>query len=412
MGRLREERGSVLVTAVLLMALMTGVGLAAYALVDQEQQASAQERIRDTSFNLAEQLLNAQVYVLSRDWPGSRGVSRGTTVAYPVRCSQDSPTDARNRCPNTGAVMARFGGPDLAVPAQWSTVVRDDNLPNPNYYDDASTLNAPCVTGGSGPCTHDANDNGKLWVRAQAVVRGKRRTLIGLVKVDTVTEELPKSVILAGKFGTTNNGNKTIVHTHGQPVQVRCTEPAQSSCLDYPPKQNQIDPEMVETGYSGGDAMSDEQINRLRDRAMAEGTYYNSCPPRPDGGVAGGVVVFVEGGTCAYGNEVAPCCFSPENPGVFIINTGTIAFTGNIVFNGLLYAPNRNNSTGWVVSNTGTSRINGAVAVDRQGGMLIGSSGNPDNMNFDANVFNSVVSYANAGIVQNTWREIPAAAGS
>jgi hypothetical protein len=46
--------------------------------------------------------------------------------------------------------------------------------------------------------------------------------------------------------------------------------------------------------------------------------------------------------------------------------------------------------------------------VDRNGGMLIGSSGHPDNMIYQPNVYNSVISYANAGIIQNTWREVPA----
>jgi hypothetical protein len=60
---------------------------------------------------------------------------------------------------------------------------------------------------------------------------------------------------------------------------------------------------------------------------------------------------------------------------VVIVNHGTLALTGNLTFYGLIYAPNRSNRTDWVVSDTGTARIEGGV---------------------------------NAGIIQNTWREVPA----
>lgn len=395
-----------LITAVMLMALMLGVALSAYALVDQEQSASAGERVRETSFNLAEQLLDAQVYILSRDWPGQGGVVKPTTTAYPSQCASGVTS---NRCPNAAGLISRFGGPDVAAGITWSTMVRDNNSPNPNYYDDASTRTAPCNPGGQTPCTYDANNDGRLWVRAQTIVRGKRRTLVGLVKIDTVAEDFPKNAILAGKFGTNNSGRKEIVNTGGAPVQVRCTVQPQSSCMDYPPSKGQITPDTHQPGYTGGDALADEQIDRLRERAIAEGTYYASCPANPSGSL-----VFVESGNCSYSNSASPCCNSSASPGVFIINSGTLSLSGNIVFYGLVYAPNRGTTPGtyassdWVVSNTGTSRIEGGVAIDGPGGMQIGSSGNPNNLVYRANVFNNVISYANAGIIQNTWREIPA----
>jgi hypothetical protein len=93
---------------------------------------------------------------------------------------------------------------------------------------------------------------------------------------------------------------------------------------------------------------------------------------------------------------------------VVIVNHGTFSLSGNLTFYGLIYSPNRSNRTDNVVSNTGTSRIEGGVLIDRNGGMLIGSSGHPDNMIYQPNVYNNVISYANAGIIQNTWREVPA----
>jgi hypothetical protein len=395
MTRLRSQTGSVLVTAVLLTALMLGLGLVALSMVDGETARSSGERQRETSFNLAEELLNAQVYILSRDWPGTGGVSTGpnpTLQAYPTTCTTGVSSP---RCPDINALVARFGGADLASTVTWSTKVRDNNSPNVNYYDDTLTQTQPA---------YDANGDERLWVRAQALVRGKRRTLVGLVRVDKVTEEIPRNAILAGKFATNNNGNKVIVSTNGGLVQVRCTVPAQSSCMDYPPDKNQLSPDTGSVGYTGGDAMNDEQLQRLRERAIAEGNYWaTGCPPKPTGSL-----VFIESASCAYNNSDTPCCFSAATPGVVVTYSGTFSLSGNITFYGLVYAANRANRTDYVVSDTGTARIVGGVIIDRQGGMEIGSSGHPDNLEFQPNVYNSLISYANAGIIQNTWREIPA----
>lgn len=395
MSRARSQTGAALVIAMLLMTLMMGVGLAAYAFVDQQTNASASEREREVSFNLTEQLLAAQVYLLSRDWPGTGGVISGpnpTIQPYPTNCTTGV---VSSRCPNAATITSRFAGPDVAAGITWSTKVRDNQSPNVNYYDDAVTQGQP---------PYDANGDDKLWVRAQAIVRGKRRTLIGLVKIDRVAEDFPKSAIIAGKFGTNNNGKKVIVTTNGHSVRVRCNVPAKSSCLDYPPGKDQIKPDTSQLNYQGGDALSNEQLQRLRERAIAEGTWYATCPSNPNGSL-----VFVESGSCSYNNSNAPCCNSLAAPGVFVIYSGTFSMSGNIEFHGLIYAANRGNLTGNVVSNTGTSRIVGAVTIDRQGGLLIGSSGHPDNLEVNPNVFNNVIGYANAGVLQNTWREIPAA---
>jgi hypothetical protein len=361
---------------------MMTVGLAAFALVDREQVAATGERQREVSFNLAEQLLNAQVYKLSRDWPGPGHAAD----PYP-----DCTTGVTNsRCPDAASILSRFGGVDLAAGATWSTIVRDNNSPNLNYYDDAITNAEP---------HYDANHDDRVWVRSQAIVHGTRRTLIGLVRVTTQLEQFPQSVLLAGKFGTTNSGKKVIVGTGGAPLQVRCLTRT-PACLDYSVAKGQVSPDTSQVGYTGGNAMSDDQIDRLRQRAVSEGTYYTGCPTRPQG-----ALVFIEEGNCTYGNESMPCCNSAASPGVVIINRGTLGFDGNVVFNGLVYAPNRNNSSDWVVSTAGNSMIIGAVSIDGPGGMLMGSSST--NLKFVANIFNLLVSYPSAGIVQNTWREIP-----
>jgi hypothetical protein len=371
-----------------MMMLMMAVGLSSLALVDQVQRASGQERTRETSFNVAEALLSSQVFILSRGWPGT------SAGAYPSECSS-AISDAR--CPDAAAVLSRFGGPDVAAGAAWSTRIRDNQSPNPNFYDDTLTSTAPA---------YDANGDGKMWVRAQALVRGGKRTLIGLVRVEQVTEPIPKSAMVAGHFGTTNNGRKVIFDTQGSaaapsPVQVRCVVAA-VGCLDYAAGKDQVKPDTTTLGYTGGNALSDEGLSRMRDRAKADGTYYPSgCPARPEGRV-----VFIENGDCSYSNEIAPCCNSQTAPGFLIVARGTLNFSGNNTFYGLIYMANKQASSDYIITLGGTILVQGSIQVDGAGGLMAGTSAL--NLRFDPQVFDAVVSYGNAGIIQNTWREIQA----
>jgi len=387
MRRVRQERGSILVISILLMTLMMSVAMAGVTLVDQVQRESGRERQSETAFNLTEALLSSQVFILSRGWPGTSG------NPYPSSCTAGV-TDSH--CPDASSLLTRFGGPDLAAGITWSTMVRDNQSPNPNYYDATLTATGP---------SYDANHDGELWVRAQAVLRGRRRTLVGLVRVERVTEQLPYSVVVAGHFGTTNSGRKVIVDTQGSaaapaPLQVRCV--GLIGCLDYPANKGQVKPDTSQTGYTGANGLSDDALARLRERAIADGTYTASgCPANPSG-----AVVFVENGDCTYNNSTpGPFGNSTASPGVLIFARGTLSMSGNIVYHGLVYMANQQNSSGWVVSLTGTAAIQGSVQIDGAGGLMAGSSA--VNVVFDPNVFAGVVSYGNAGIIQNTWREIP-----
>ncbi len=95
-----------------------------------------------------------------------------------------------------------------------------------------------------------------------------------------------------------------------------------------------------------------------------------------------------------------------------IIGNGKIAIGGNIVFNGVIYHLNLIGSDDPdLVSIGGTAAVQGGVFVDGPGGVSIGSSGgNPDssraNLVFDENAFSAITSYGNAGVLQNSWREL------
>ena len=72
MKRLRDdERGMVIVTAVMLLLIMVAIGLAVLSQVDTQTTQSRKERERESSFNLAEAALSAQTFVLGRRGTGT-----------------------------------------------------------------------------------------------------------------------------------------------------------------------------------------------------------------------------------------------------------------------------------------------------------------------------------------------------
>jgi hypothetical protein len=129
------------------------------------------------------------------------------------------------------------------------------------------------------------------------------------------------------------------------------------------------------------------------------------------------------------------CINDITRPGVLIWHCGAARFTGNLAYVGLLYMVNASdrtssaaedrctstvgidqigngtcqqngNGSGDVLTLGGGFTIWGAVAIDGPGCFQAGSNGL--NVYYDSNVFGAVRSYGTAGLVQNTWRELPA----
>jgi hypothetical protein len=395
-ARLRREDGNVLVIAVTLMALMLGLGTAALSTVDTQTDVVLKERRHESSFNLAEGVLNAQTFVLARLGTGS------ATSQFPAYCDQAS---SSTLCPDDGQIALSYDGAAQAdyAGATWTTTVRDN--PSGTFYSEA-TVNAAA--------RYDANGDNQLWVRAHAQARDREREIVALVSVEFRPVNFPRYAIAGGWFRTSNNGRKVIVDGTGSfGVGVRCSLPPQSStCLDYQPNKGQLEPAgAYQLNYPNTTGILADELRALEDHAKASGTYYATCPTNPNG-----QVVVVESGNCSYNNSApaAPgaskCCNTAAKPGLLIVKCGTVALGGNIEFHGLVYVPNVNSSGGWcssgiVVTTQGTSLIKGGVIVDGPGGVLSGSSGL--NIQFNPNAFDNVRTAGTAGVVQNTWREIP-----
>jgi Tfp pilus assembly protein PilX len=400
--RLRHEDGNVLVTAVMMMALMLVLGASALSTVDTQTDVTKRQRQHESSFNLAEGALNAQTFVLGRLGTGS------PSSQFPTTCTHLS---TELLCPSPAQLTRNYDGAtqnDFETGTSWWTQVRDN--PNGTLYETTTVAAA---------ARYDANEDKRLWVTSQSTVRDRTRTLVALIKVEDRPVGFPQYALLGGWFATSNNGRKEIVNATGSfGVGVRCGSPPPSAgCLDYDPSKGQLVPAgQYQLNYPTEPAISEDELQALEDVAKARGTYYTSCPSNPNG-----AVVVVTAGNCSYNNSapaaagMSKCCNAPTDPGLLIVKCGSVSFGGNIVFYGIVYVPNKSTpegswcSSGAVITTQGNAVLAGGAMIDGPGGLMAGSSGNQlgNNVMFFPAAFDNISTAGTAGVVQNTWREIP-----
>jgi hypothetical protein len=397
-----RERGSALVTAIVLMTFMLGSTLALVAYVDNESGQTGVNRTRETAFNFAEAALNAEVYQLAQKWPGAQ--------ALEATCS---PSQTGTYCPSDSQLRGLFPTADTASGATWKIDVRDnvgdegDDPDDGDFYSDATILGQPAF---------DANKDHKLWVRAEAVARGKKRVMVALVRAEEQPEEIVHAALLSGSLELQNSGNKTTIDNDlGGVLRVRCTwnGPVQP-CVGYSDViknldklDDQISPfpgaDDID-GYTGGPVLTADAIARLKATAEAYGTSYAGCPP---GDNLSGNVVYLETGCKVTGNHVFN---SPSQPGMLIVNRGKLEFGGTITFYGVIVHLNADNTSSVVVDLGGNACVEGGVLVEGNGATHAGASGNAcgseGNIKYNPYMYGAVKSLATAGIIQNTWREL------
>jgi hypothetical protein len=409
-ARLRQEGGFAVLTAILLMTIMVSSSLVVVAYVDTETKQSKVGRNRETSFNLSEAALNAQLYALSLDWPGF-----GRSVPG-ERFDPCLPATGGKHCPDNGRLMALFPSADTAAGATWKTEVRDNRVPEgPTFYSDAFTAGQP---------GYDANKDGMLWVRAESTVRAKQRILVALVRAETQFEDIPHAGVITGGLTFANkgsNGDKQFIDTGTSTlgVQTRCnpTTNPDATCeglaINDPSVKNKagkwdnavqtgIQPYTYSPDYPNLQTVSTESLQRLIATAKSNGTYFTSCPSD----LSGAVVVLDMHGTCSKTGSPtynAP----PAPPGMLILlnSDSILSFGGGVHFYGVIYHANLPlpGSTADLIQISGNSRIDGGVIMDGQGRLdMQGSSF----LAFNENGFGAVKSIGSAGIVQNTWREL------
>jgi hypothetical protein len=385
--RLANERGSALVVAVIAAGLMLALGLSAYAYVDGQSRQAAQERHREAAFNQGDAVLSAQGFVLSRYWPAA------ATGAYPdcawngTALTASGAATSAQRCPSPAAVTQTYAGADYAMGTRWSTIVRDNGGSSATFYDDAVTTAQP---------SWDANGDGEVWVRASSSLRAARRTVVARLRVDRRQVVLPKNVLTAGTVAI-SGGPKPYIVQNGSTLALRCPSASSSGCYASS-KPNQVKgPGQITFNYPSSHSIPPSDLDRLRQTAIANGTYYaNGCPPSPVG-----ALVFVESGTCAYaGNGTWN---SAAAPGMFVVVSGTMTWTGNAYFYGTVYMYNAQNATCPVFEAGGTATVYGAVFIDGPG--CFNLRGNTQIV-YEANAVRAVSYYASVSQVRNSFREL------
>jgi competence protein ComGC len=423
MTRMKDERGMVLVVAMSVLMIVSMLGLAILKTVNVQTSQTGYETRGEAAFNLAETALHTEIYQLQMAWPGS--------TAPHLTCNQltprQSPTSQQVGCEGSAltGLAATYAGPAYTG-ATWSVQVLDDINNTANHYLD--TL-AVTVTP-----SWDSNNDGRLWVRAQATVRGQTRIVVEqVVRQDTVLT-LPDNTVTAGGLFTENNGNKVIIQARDSNsgltgnVELRCNPPAgqtqptqgAGNCTGWNANHGQLSPpDAYGSGYvdSGqtDQTLSPAELYALKQTALANGTYYGpggqpGCPPEGTPGI-----VYVEDATSCPAYKGNGTWNSAAAPGVLVVNKGSLTFTGNETFYGVIYmvnapaldppvypCPASNMSTVFTVD--GNAQVFGAVFVDGCGAVATGES--KTNVNFDSNALFALEAVETAVPAQNTFQEL------
>lgn len=421
--RIHEESGSTLVAAVVILFIILGLGVAVLGQANVQSHQTGHEASGESTFNGAEGGLDSEANLLMQSWPTSATSACNQGSAQSSFCPGTSLTNSFN---------TTYAGHWYTNP-QWTIQIIDDSGgESPNYYNDAAASTAP---------SYDANNDGMVWIRAQAIIGGQKRVVVAEMVRRSAVVALPHDVIVAGGTYTSNRGNKIIIestdatsHISG-PVAVRCTPPSggptyQDPCTGWDPTKGQLDPAGNYQGNyvdpnGGYSSLSPNALAQLKATAQANGTYYNGvCPSSLNG------TVYVDnppGGNCTYtgGNWPSGTTFGSNGPtsgtpGSIIFGSGSLYFNGNINYYGVIYMANAQGAVPTSGSCTttqqqaesepvfevhGTAQVWGAVFVDKCGQVDAGDS--KANINFISGAFSGLTSYETPALAKNTFRIIP-----
>jgi type II secretory pathway pseudopilin PulG len=442
MNRLRNEQGSAMMMAVIILFIILGMGTALIMTASSQKQTVNNQQNEESAFWMAEGALDAQIYALSVQWPTAGDApspSTPGTLGYPTSCN--AANAGTSYCPSTPDLSA-YPSNTQACPtgtpgdawnpggnrSAWTTYVRDGGAAGSGQqqlFNDATEETAAPYN--SSYATVPASNY--VWVRAVGQVNCKTAVVIAEVSMQTLGLTFPKLVLNANGFTDTNNGNKTIINTLGvgsspSQISVRCggvsyTPPPPSSCASY--RDGQISPSTSWVNPpSPTPVLNASQLAEAKSLAQANGTYYGSgtnCSSLSASQLAG-QVVYVEGGpTCNISITSNPTINSQASPGWLIINDGTLTLGGSATFYGVIYGNNASNQSASIVTLTGTATVIGGLAVNGNATLDLGSSGNGvdctsgnkcGDLEFDPNAFNSILGFGGADETPNTFRQLPA----
>lgn len=432
MRRAQEEQGFVLITAIILLTVMLGIGIALVSLANSQQTASAREQWSESAFNLAEAALNAQIAQLSREWPGV-GTNKESHASLKAVCtpSTTSASSSTNFCPepavlekaypNTGSTSCT--GTEAwgqSLNNKWDTYVREDLKGSP-YFNSTEESTAKEYDGGEGN-EPPGTPWKKLWVRAVGVVDCHAVTVISLVSEQLTRASFPEGALSSNWFKTGNKGNKIIIKRKGKSAQsgkfsIRCNGLTESQCEEYEregKKTGQIEPELTAEEQKPSSApsttLSAEQLESLKSQAKSEGHFFSAsnCPASLE--AIAGRPVYVEGCSLIFQGGTAN---SEKEAGLLILANGSIDLGGGAVYYGVVYDANLQQSPETLVTVRGGAKIVGEIIVDGNGGVSLGDKGGKSEsesvaFEYDPEAAEKFETVTGAAATRNSFRILPA----
>lgn len=313
LSRLRSEQGIALVTTIVLTAVMLVLGSAIVGVVITQADQTTKDHSGEAAFNLAEAALNAEAFLLGRNWPA-------TSVAG--TCGS-----AANTLTGTLASPGAIPSPTLSQQVQSILAQTYDasNTPTTSRWRinacaeggrsswDASLLNGLAYdssAGSAGPR--------RMWVRAEATVDDRKRAVVGLVQAGKQPVFPSNLAVVAGKMGsdvTTTTGQALTAGVQGRlitrllgnsgemisgNVGLRCSLLDQTELLNclsgiYKATSMTTVAPLLQSNnfvdFQSEQTISDDMVAQLRQQAKASNTYYANSSPTV-GGVANGASCF------------------------------------------------------------------------------------------------------------------------
>ncbi|MEJ7715463.1 MAG: pilus assembly PilX N-terminal domain-containing protein [Thermoleophilaceae bacterium] len=226
-GRCREERGSALIAAIVLIGVMMSIGLATASYVDGQQTQSGGERTRESAFNLAEAALGAQVLQRIARQLAVDGGHGMAGVLYALvdfrRRYMSRRRQPRRELQDARLQLGSLPGRGLLRPGleddrarrlgrRRSATTAPPRRPEPPSRRGTRTGTAAC---GSSPPGRPAASSGPSSRRSSR---------------ETRLLSFPHNALTANWVHILNNGRKVLINTQGEAAQtayvvLRCTAP-------------------------------------------------------------------------------------------------------------------------------------------------------------------------------------------
>jgi hypothetical protein len=385
MRALRNEAGSALITVIVAVATMFVLGTATIAIVLTQTDQTAKANTTEAAYNLAEAALNAQAFLLARDWP--RTVNAATCSSQTFNGDLTMPVASVTVHDQVQRILAQTytGDKNAATSHWWLTACAEGGrdswsstlLSGPGYD------NSPASTGPR-----------RMWVRAEATVAGRRRAVVALVQAGQAPVFPPNLAVVTGRMGAdlgtfingvTNGallGPLTNLLIGNNPmfvgnVGLRCAllDAANllqcTSALLKATAATTLGPLLQANNYidfRSDTAITTDKVALLRQQAQASGTYRGTisagtaCLPAG----SAGKIVFIE----QVGDGTGQCQVNTvggATAAALIVASGGVQVQGGGTFTGVIYAMHRAAvvpSTQADVRIENGSKVVGAVFID------------------------------------------------